>query len=250
MNPGEELVVLCHHPLDWLQDSTDARRYVENRARVFICGHEHRPSFNVQTIGKGCDLMTLFAGAAVPPNEDDGYTFAYNILQFDWHADSEALCVTVRPRAWLDGAKHFDSDPIALGKEVVIRTLGCPNFRRGPNRSQKDAMCHPEIEPGSTETHPAENGPDDPIIEKGGKQVSDGYPILLLRFFRDLSGSQRLAVLLNLGALPHDWQEPLTHSVERYALDSLKRSGRMDALEKAIKDAMQENREDGDGHKC
>ena len=33
--PGVELVVLCHHPLPWLQDSDDARKYVRSRARVF-----------------------------------------------------------------------------------------------------------------------------------------------------------------------------------------------------------------------
>ena len=33
--PGEELVVLCHHPLHWFQDSDEALRYVRSRARVF-----------------------------------------------------------------------------------------------------------------------------------------------------------------------------------------------------------------------
>ena len=45
---GQELVVLCHHPLDWLQDSDDARNYVRSRARVFVSGHEHNPSVNVE----------------------------------------------------------------------------------------------------------------------------------------------------------------------------------------------------------
>jgi hypothetical protein len=37
---GEELVVICHHPLPWLRDSEEARQYVRSRARVFISGHE------------------------------------------------------------------------------------------------------------------------------------------------------------------------------------------------------------------
>ena len=42
--PGEELIVLSHHPLHWFQDSEDALRFIRSRARVFISGHEHNPS--------------------------------------------------------------------------------------------------------------------------------------------------------------------------------------------------------------
>ena len=57
--PGEELVVLCHHPLHWFRDSEDARRYVWNRARIFISGHEHRPGVRVESVDEGRDLMML-----------------------------------------------------------------------------------------------------------------------------------------------------------------------------------------------
>src|SRR5262249_21576235 len=63
VGPGEELVVLCHHPLRWLQDSEDARRFVRSRARVLISGHEHQPAVRVDAIEPGCDLLTLEAGA-------------------------------------------------------------------------------------------------------------------------------------------------------------------------------------------
>ena len=64
---GRELVVLCHHPLRWLQDSDDAGRFVRSRARVFISGHEHKPAVRIDAVEDGCDLMTLEAGATVPP---------------------------------------------------------------------------------------------------------------------------------------------------------------------------------------
>ena len=57
--PGEELVVLSHHPVHWFQDSEDALLYIRNRARVFISGHEHNPSVKTEMIEKGRDLMIL-----------------------------------------------------------------------------------------------------------------------------------------------------------------------------------------------
>lgn len=71
------------------------------------------------------------------------------------------------------------------------------------------------------------NGRDD-------KKVTSIYPLLLLRFFRDLAPGQRMAVLVKLGALPDEFPEPLTHTIECLLLDSLNRNGRLDELEAAI----------------
>ena len=60
---GEELIVLCHHPLHWFQDSEDALRYIRSRARIFISGHEHEPGVCIEKIDHGKDLMLLAAGA-------------------------------------------------------------------------------------------------------------------------------------------------------------------------------------------
>ena len=110
IQPGQELVVLCHHPLRWLQDSEDARRFVRSRARVFISGHEHTPAVRVDAIEAGCDLMTLEAGATVPPAADGPFTYTYNILEFAWEPVDDRLKVTVHPRAWDDERKRFDGD--------------------------------------------------------------------------------------------------------------------------------------------
>ena len=62
----------------------------------------------------------------------------------------------------------------------------------------------------------------------------DGFALELLRFFRDLTGAQRLAVLIKVGALPTDWSEPLNHSAERRALDLMRTSGRTNQLKDII----------------
>jgi hypothetical protein len=64
--------------------------------------------------------------------------------------------------------------------------------------------------------------------------VADKFPLLLLRFFRDLTVAQRLAVLVKLGAIPSDWIDPLSHSAERRVLDGLRNSNRLRELESAI----------------
>lgn len=60
------------------------------------------------------------------------------------------------------------------------------------------------------------------------------YSLLRLRFFRDLTSAQRLRVLVDLNALPDDWRDLLTHSIEVQILDSLQRTNRLDDLEVAI----------------
>ena len=67
---GEEMVVLVHHPLNWLQDSREAARYFQSRARVIISGHEHFPSLDIKPIEQGCDLLMLAAGAPAPAPRD------------------------------------------------------------------------------------------------------------------------------------------------------------------------------------
>jgi len=75
--PGQELVVFAHHQLHWLQDSDDASRYLKSRARVFISGHEHKPSIQVVPISAGRDLLMIAAGATMPP---EAYTYTLPTL--------------------------------------------------------------------------------------------------------------------------------------------------------------------------
>ena len=69
--------------------------------------------------------------------------------------------------------------------------------------------------------------------------MDDDFPLQLLRFFRDLTGAQRLAVLISLGALPPDWQEPLNQSAERRALDRMQAEHRVEELKAAIDNQIQ-----------
>ena len=224
---GEELVVLCHHPLHWFRDSEDAMRYVRNRARIFISGHEHRPGVCVKPVDEDRDLMMLAAGAAIPPAAGDGYTYCYNLLEFKWEETRDRLSVRVRPREWADNLKRFacgSGDMNGNGSESFLK---CPNFRNAPAAEVGEAG-EDETE-GASETVQVHvlNEPD---AGAGEGPMGESYSLMLLRFFRDISSSQRLGILAALGALPPDLQGAVNETMERRAFDSLVKAGRSGEL--------------------
>lgn len=225
--PGEELVVLSHHPVHWFQDSEDARLFIRNRARVFISGHEHDPSVKVETIEKGSDLMMLAAGATFPPDSNDTFNYCYNFIEFDWDDSADALSVCVWPRAWLNAKKRFDADDERLGGQGPRFTLACPNFRKAQkanNLPTKKTMVD-----GASDTVSI-TVLDDHSSKTQEEAMVDTYPLLLLRFFRDISPAQRICILTSLGSLPPDWRGTLSESIERKAFDSLVKAGRSEEL--------------------
>jgi predicted phosphodiesterase len=235
---GEELVVLCHHPLHWFRDSADALKYVKTRARVFMSGHEHNPSFDVQPIENGCDLLLLAAGATTPPKESEIYKYTYNIIEFDWNQQQDGLQVTLFPRVWSGDRTRFEENLMLPGKANNPVVLGCPNFKASQFNRQADPLM--AVANDSSEPPRASVGQEAERI-----QMDDDFPLQLLRFFRDLTGAQRLSVLIELGALPSNWSEPLNQSAERRALELMRSERRIGALKSAIDTQLQSHERGG-----
>ncbi len=225
--PGEEIVVLSHHPIHWFQDSQDAWLFIRNRARVFIFGHEHNPSVKIKRIEEGSDLMILAAGATVPPNSDDVFNYCYNFIEFDWDGEADALSVYVQPRAWVNARKRFDADDARLDGQDPRFILACPNFRNSPQVD--DLPTQESVVEGASDTVSITTS-DDYTSKTQEKEMDDTYPLLLLHFFRDISQAQRISILTSLGALPQNWNERSSESIERKAFDSLVRAGRSEEL--------------------
>jgi hypothetical protein len=238
---GEELVVICHHPLPWLRDSDEARQYVRSRARVFISGHEHTPQIVVDRIENGCDLLMIAAGATVPPVADEEFTFTYNVLEFAWDAATDGLTVKIHPRVWSPSRTAFEANTKLFGHDTVCNTLGCPNFR-GALVSRDMATPQDEAVEHRNEANNAAVNND--VTDAGSQEernaMEDKFPFLLLRFFRDLTATQRLTILVEMGALPKNWNGALTHPLERRAIDSLKSNGKLDLLENEIRKFLNE----------
>lgn len=222
---GEELIVICHHPLKWLQDSEDAGRYVRARARILITGHEHSPAVRLEAKADGAQILHIEAGAAVPLQASERYNYTYNILEIAWDPDANGLVVYVYSRAWDDELKSF-----AQREDPIRHALRCDNFEKlehHPKHTEIPPVAPPQTEPALT-VQLTETAP-------GGAVVTDAHALVLLRFFRDLSSAQRITILVNLGALPEDWDDALTHATERQILDRLLQEGRGDEIGREIK---------------
>ncbi|WAI83050.1 MULTISPECIES: metallophosphoesterase [Achromobacter] len=238
---GEENIVLIHHPLSWFKDAGDAKRYIRSRARIFISGHEHNPRVMVESVESGCDFMMLAAGATVPFKSDERYTYTYNVLVFDWDVTHDALRVDIIPRAWNAELTRFDPDEVRLGTREPRYILQSPNFRRAAKLgaelvrgSVQDVDTLVAVEAVTSDDASSAQSCDSKVIDAMISQEPDGYRLLLLRFFRDISALDRLRILIEFGAVPEDLEEPITHSVEREFLDQLIDDGYLEHLNQRI----------------
>ena len=234
---GEEMVVLVHHPLHWLQDSDEAARYFKSRARVVISGHEHFPSLNVKAVEEDCDLLMLAAGATTPDDIDEKYTYKYNILRFDWDEAADALAVTVNPRTWNFEMKRFERDGPFLEGKSECTVLGSPYFRRAPRPVapvQGVVDEPPQVQPVAN-----------PVT--GSKEVDLSMPdeirLVRLRFFRDLPEDRRRRMLVELGVIPADLTDRLDHTIEQRFFAKLVAQGRGGELSAAINAAILEQQQ-------
>jgi ribosomal protein S4 len=73
----------------------------------------------------------------------------------------------------------------------------------------------------------------------------EGYEIVRLRFFRDLLEGERLRILIELDALPENFDERMSQGLERRLLDMLVRNGKLGVVEKMI-DQLISERKDGE----
>ena len=226
---GEELVVLCHHPLESLQDGEVASRYIRTRARVHIFGHVHRPSLSMDSPEGNGDLLTLSAGAVVPPEVGDAYSYTYNVISFEWDAETNGLQVSVVPRCWNQEAMRFGPDAERFGSERKELKLRCPNFEA----VEHIARAGPTDVGGASEGT-ANASRDDQENPSGGTEMGVGTDVLRLHFFRDLTGEQRVEALIAAGVLPKSWTVALTHVIETRLWDQALKTGSQQELGDAI----------------
>ena len=226
---GYELVVLCHHPLKNLRDRKLVARYIRSRARIHIYGHVHQPSVSIETPMEDADLLTMSAGAVVPPGSENGYQYTYNVLRFEWDASTEGLEVEIVPRTWDEGATRFKADTNRFGDDRFRRSLRCPNFKnQAVAASAREASF-----PCPTEATAA--APAEPLSNvAGGKAMGTSSDLLRLHFFRDLSAEQRVQALVEVGLLTDDWTSDLTHTLERRLFDKALGSGLEGRLASAV----------------
>ncbi|MFZ4877193.1 metallophosphoesterase [Janthinobacterium sp. Mn2066] len=229
---GEELVVLAHHPLAWYSDAADMTKFLRGRARVFISGHEHLAAVNIQNVEPGRDLMMLAAGATTPDKLDGTYTYAYNIIEFDWDEAEDALAVTLHARAWNDEMKRFECDDKRLGGKDSRIVLGSPNFLMAP----KPAVPFASVPIDSSRVEIIQPPKKVTVV---GKVDESAYQNIYLRFFRDLAEGERLRIFFELNALPSEISGRLNHEMEGKFLRSIVDANRFEELQEKVEYALE-----------
>lgn len=232
--PGEALVVISHHPMNWFSDSNDAQKYIRRRASVFISGHEHLPSTTLVGLQKEDLVLNISAGATMPPEAGREYNFTYNFLKFGWDVDKDSLSVRVYPRCWDNDRKRFLSDNSqsnTAGKEFIVPFKHRQENLRPYFTTKGDEERHPTVELSTQKTADEHQMRDNELADR-----------ITLHFFRDLSAEGRKEVLISFGVLPESWPETLSHAVETTMLRHLLSQGQNEELEKFISDKMDENR--------
>ncbi|GAA3773102.1 metallophosphoesterase [Flavobacterium ginsengiterrae] len=231
IEPGLETIVIAHHPLNWIQDSNAAGRYIRKRARVFISGHEHMPSHKLEQTNEDADLVSLASGAAAPPKADDQYNYCYNILEFQWLEEEDALLLNIHGRMWDYDNVEFISDGNHFNNGLASYKIRCPNFRKEAG-TEVNKISLQNIQ------HKCDEVSVNLDVKETPKEYSMGEEaeinLVLLKFFRDLTSGERLSLLIELGAIPNTWNETLTHGTERSAFNKLLAAGKLEQVHDKI----------------
>lgn len=232
-----EIIIIAHHPLNWLQDSEDALRYIKNRARVFISGHEHMPSHKLENVDKNVSILSIASGATVPPNVNENFNYCYNVIEFNYDNDQNALIITIYPRNWIDEKKTFEEDSKHFKNYPCTFTLNCPHYKRELSVTNKDKLEDSEqIKSSNDELLMTD-------IQEGKRMSERLNQQLLFDFFRKLSSTQRIEILVKMGVLPESLATSITHNTETIALKNIFSKGRAEELQSLINDFLSPNLE-------
>src|SRR6202044_384610 len=126
--PRVEVIVVMHHPPEWIKDRLEAFQYLDSRARVQVFGHEHFQDINRISNANHETRLVICSGAVTPEPAAEPYIYRYNVLEFALGADS-CLEITVHPRVWIPEATRFEADREPLGgSDRATFSIPCPQF--------------------------------------------------------------------------------------------------------------------------
>jgi predicted phosphodiesterase len=216
--PREELVVVMHHPPEWIKDRQEAFQYLDSRCRVQVFGHEHLQEVHLISDANQDSRLVIASGAVTPDNAHEPYIYRYNVLEFALSGDAASphLTVTIFPRIWVPELTRFSADTNRLsGRESASFTLPCPQFRL----------------PAAIQAGLAANtlGHENVAIEATDGQ-SESFAKVNYFFWRFLTWQQQLTVLVEADVLPVDVKAPSLQAIAHKALQRAKSEGKLGSL--------------------
>jgi predicted MPP superfamily phosphohydrolase len=101
--PKDLIIILQHHPPDWLTDGRRLEAMLQGRPHILFCGHIHKQGGLISLPLHGGELLRLVAGAGhTDPNYPFEHAYAWGKL------DSQGLAYF--PRTWVEELHCFRAD--------------------------------------------------------------------------------------------------------------------------------------------
>lgn len=206
--PRVEVIVVMHHPQEWIKDRQEAFQYLDSRARVQVFGHEHFQEIHRISNANQETRLVICSGAVTPDHAADPYIYRYNILQFALGPDS-SLEITIYPRVWIPDTTRFDADTGRLGgPDRATFSLPCPQFKLPPASQPNPGAGVPPVAAGENQ---------------------EAFARFSYFFWRYLTWQDQLTVLVKANVLPMTTAQNL-QTIARMGLDRARREGKLPRL--------------------
>jgi hypothetical protein len=122
---GELILLLTHHPFDWLRDGPDAEQTARKFAHIHLCGHIHSADISMNRSGGGSELIRVVAGAAHETSSPGAPPSRYGYSFGSIHANGSGLELHYWPRLWSPKNREFriDIDNVPDGGQYAVFPL-------------------------------------------------------------------------------------------------------------------------------
>jgi hypothetical protein len=190
--PNTLNLVLCHHPIDWLDDGEAVDDALTSRAAFHVFGHKHKQRLLMDS------SYVRFAAAAVNPSRhEQPYAPGYNLIRLEVEGTGAArrVKVEVRQRRMQDNPERFIAIQNNQGQDVFTSTILVPEEVDIPIATDPPTEAVPSIDKAQ------EHSSDTPVIQDAEATMGEEDTRDLLYRFWNLTSSHRRDIVTRLGLL-------------------------------------------------
>jgi predicted phosphodiesterase len=188
-------LVMCHHPLDWLEDGDDVGDILRSRAPIQIFGHKHR-----SRVDRDAQFIRFNAGAVNPDRREGGWRPCYNLIEVTVEGSGRERAIVVEAQVldWQESPECFT--------EVVDEQRN-PRWRHriswpGGRANSGLPAPGPQVLAVDTGTATEQNGGAFGLVPGGVAVHQLAVPRdLVFRFWTRLTVSQRSTIVSEFGLL-------------------------------------------------
>jgi hypothetical protein len=131
---GQVMILMTHHPLDWLSDSEEIGPVLAQYFDLHLYGHLHLPKSARLGLLQRRGLISIGAGATYHGLTGEGVgagEYSYSICSLGWNQAGE-LMLQIWPRIWSTRAGRWGPDQAVLEPGCDYGTFVVPGHDRDP----------------------------------------------------------------------------------------------------------------------